>query len=67
VSSLFPIPYSQLRSYQFVELQRAYPDGVAHDDDILTQFVDADELTKRIEQGSNFRELLETWQWMQTG
>jgi hypothetical protein len=63
----FPVSYSQLRSYQFAELQRAYLDGVAHDDDILTQFVDADELTKRIEQASNFTELLQTWQWMQTG
>jgi hypothetical protein len=63
----FPVSYSQLRSYQFAELQRAYLDGVAHDDDILTQFVEAGELTRRITQCSNFGELVETWRWMQTG
>jgi hypothetical protein len=63
----FPVSYSQLRGYQFAELQRAYLDGVAHDDDILTQFVEAGELTRRITQCSAFGELLETWQWMQTG
>jgi hypothetical protein len=62
----FPVSYSQLRHYQFAELQRAYLDAVAHDDDILTQFVEADELTKHIKQCSDFKELLETWQWMQT-
>ena len=36
----FPVSYSQLRSDQFAELQRACLDGVAHDDDILTQFLD---------------------------
>ena len=41
----FPVSYSKRRSYQFDELQGAYLDGVAHDDDILTQFVDGDELT----------------------
>jgi hypothetical protein len=62
----FPVSYSQLRHYQFAELQRAYLDAVAHDDDVLTQFVEADELTKRIKQCSDFKELFETWQWMQT-
>ncbi len=61
----FPVSYSQLRSYQFAELQRAYLDGVAHDDDVLTQFVEAGELTRRITQCSTFGELIETWQWMQ--
>jgi hypothetical protein len=63
----FPVSYSKLHSYQFSELQGAYLDGVAHDDDILTQFVEAGELTKRITQCSTFGELIETWQWMNTG
>jgi hypothetical protein len=62
----FPVSYSQLRPYEFAELQRAYLDAVAHDDDILTQFVEADELTERIKQCANFKQLLETWQWMET-
>ena len=65
-SRQFPVSYSQLRSYQFAELQRVYIDAVAHDDDILTQFVEANELTKRIQQCSNFKGVLETWQWMET-
>jgi len=63
----FPVAYSKLRSYQFAELRGAYLDGVANDDDILTQFVEAGELTKRITECSTFGELMETWQWMNTG
>ena len=63
----FPVSYSQLRSYQFAELQGAYLDGVAHDDDTLTQFVEGGELTKRVTQCSTFGELIETWKWMNTG
>ena len=63
----FPVSYSKLRGYQFAELQGAYLDAVAHDDDILTQFVEAGELAKRITKCSTFGELLETWQWMSTG
>jgi len=62
----FPVSYSQRGRYDFAELQGAYLDAVAHDDDILTQFVEADELTERIKQCSNFKQLLETWQWMET-
>jgi len=57
----FPVSYSKLRGYQVAELQGAYLDSVAHDDDILTQFVEAGELTKRIMQCSTFGELIETW------
>jgi hypothetical protein len=63
----FPVSYCKLRSYQFAELQGAYLEGVAHDDDILTQFVEAGELTERITQCSTFGELIETWQWMSAG
>jgi hypothetical protein len=63
----FPVAYSKIRNYQFAELQGAYLDGVANDDDILTQFVEAGELTKRITQCSTFGELMETWRWMNTG
>jgi hypothetical protein len=66
-SGEFPVSYSKVRGYQLAELQRAYADAVAHDDDILTQFVEAGELTKRIKKCSTFGELLETWQWMNTG
>jgi len=63
----FPVSYSQLRTYQLAELKRAYLEAVAHDDDILTQFVEAPELTTRIKRCSTFKELLETWQWMSAG
>jgi hypothetical protein len=63
----FPVSYSKLRTYQFAELQGAYLDGVDHDDDVLTQLVEASELTKRIMQCSSFGELIETWRWMKTG
>ena len=63
----FPVVYSKLRSYKFAELQGAYLDGVANDDDILTQFVEPGELTKRITQCSTFGELMKTWRWMNRG
>ena len=62
----FAIAYFELRPSPFAELQTAYLDAVACDDDVLTQLVEAGELTKRIQQCSNFKELLETWRWMET-
>lgn len=62
-----PVSYSKLRSYQFAELQGAYLDAVANDDDVLTRFVEAVQLTKRIKKCSTFRDVMETCQWMNTG
>ena len=60
------LTWHQHRTYELSELQKAYLEALAHDDDILTQFVEEDELRKRIEQSANFSELLETWRWMNT-
>jgi hypothetical protein len=52
--------------HSVTELRDAYLDAVAHDDDILTQFVEQDTLRKRIQQCRSFQDLVETWQWMST-
>ncbi|SRR6266498_1692222 len=54
------------QSYAFSELQNAYFDALAHDDDILTQFVEEKDLRQRIQQCSTFSDLVETWRWMRT-
>ena len=45
------------RSYEFSELQEDVCKCVDMDDDILTQFIEADKLKKLIRQASNFHHL----------
>jgi len=54
------------RRYDFSALRKVYLDALSYDDDILTQFAEEGEHHKRIEQPSNFAELVETWRWMNT-
>lgn len=58
--------WTRLRSYQFPELRDAYLDAIEHDDDILTQFVERDELLRRVRSSQSFHDLVETWRWMET-
>jgi len=48
------------------ELKTVYTKAVEMDDDILTQFVEAEELTKRISEAQSFESLVEVYQWMST-
>jgi len=48
------------------ELRDAYLDAVAHDDDVLTQFVEQSELRQRIQESHSFEDLIKIWQWMCT-
>ena len=61
-----PVVWSRIRSYETAELRSAYLEALAHDDDILTQFVEADELSDRIQRCQSFADLIATWQWMET-
>src|SRR6476646_2736138 len=60
------VTWHRQQNYAFSELQKAFLDALAHDDDILTQFVEEGDLRSRIQRSANFPELLETWRWMQT-
>lgn len=61
-----PVTWSRLRSYELRELRDAFIDAIDADDDILTQFVERDELMERVRSCSTFDSLLETWEWMET-
>jgi len=52
--------------YVLDELKRGYAQAVEHDDDILTQFVSASELQRRIAAAQSFADLVEVYRWMQT-
>src|SRR6266700_1942127 len=60
------VSWSPLRDYSFAELRDAYLDAVAHDDDVLTQFVEQSELRQRIQESHSFEDLIKIWQWMCT-
>jgi hypothetical protein len=52
--------------YSLEQLKADYTRAVAMDDDILTQFVEAEELTKRIAEAQSFEGLIKVYQWMET-
>ena len=55
------VVWARLESYEIAELRNAYLDALAHDDDILTQFVEAEELQSRIERCESFEDVIATW------
>ncbi|MEN9401680.1 MAG: hypothetical protein RL091_383, partial [Verrucomicrobiota bacterium] len=54
------------KSFDLEELKQAYSKAVDKDDDILTQFVEAAELKKRIAEVQSFDSLIEVYRWMET-
>ncbi len=58
--------WRESKPYPLEELKIAYTKAVNKDDDILTQFVEADELKGRISQAQSFAELVEVYRWMET-
>jgi len=52
--------------YRFEELKTAYSKAVDQDDDILTQFVEAPELKRKIAEVQTFDGLVEVYRWMET-
>ena len=57
------VVWARIREYPFEELRKGYIDAVELDDDILTQFVDGEELMERIKQAVDFPALVEVWNW----
>jgi hypothetical protein len=60
------VAWARVREYPFDELRKVYLEAVELDDDILTQFVDGDELTERIKRALDFFELVDVWNWSNT-
>ena len=57
------VTWTRERTYELDELLAAYLKGVEEDDDILTQFVDGDKISRRIKACKSFQDLVETWEW----
>jgi hypothetical protein len=54
------------KPFDLEELKQAYSKAVDKDDDILTQFVEAAELKKKIAEAQSFDSLIEVYRWMET-
>jgi hypothetical protein len=54
------------KTYALEELKLAYSKAVDKDDDILTQFVEAGELKRKISESESFVSLVEVYRWMET-
>jgi hypothetical protein len=55
------------KNYALEDLTKAYLKAVQRDDDILTQFVEADALKNRIAAAKCFSDLVDVYTWAQTG
>jgi hypothetical protein len=60
------ILWREPKAYDLQELKRAYSRAVDEDDDVLTQFVDAEQLQKKIGAARSFEELIDVYKWMET-
>jgi hypothetical protein len=60
------VHWSEPKPYALEELMRAFSTAVDRDDDILTQFVERDELKKRISATQSFAQLVDVYKWMET-
>jgi len=60
------VRWHEPRSYTLDELKQAYIRAVDEDDDILTQFVEAEELKGKIAAANSFDSLADVYQWMRT-
>lgn len=52
--------------YSLEELRKAFSKAIEEDDDILTQFAEAQEINQRVSSTRSFTELAEVYRWMQT-
>jgi hypothetical protein len=59
-----PLQWNHSGSYEIDELRTVILEAVAHDDDILTQFVERGDLSSRLEQATSFAEFVATWDWL---
>lgn len=49
------VTWTRIGEYELEDLRQAYLDAIKHDDDILTQWVDRDELNERVARAPCFR------------
>ena len=61
---IVPVRWQECGSYPIEELRAVFLKAVEHDDDVLTQFVEREELVQRLSNATEFEELLRIWNWL---
>jgi hypothetical protein len=56
-----PLQWNRCGTYRIDELRAAFLQAVEHDDDVLTQFVERDDLITRLNAGATFGEFVRIW------
>lgn len=59
-----PVRWDRCGTYKLDELRSAFLRAVELDDDVLTQFVERDDLVSRLEAASSFRDFVAVWEWI---
>jgi hypothetical protein len=59
-----PVQWVEIGKYEIEKLRHSFIDVAVHDDDILTQFVERDELIRRLEKCDSFSDFVGTWRWL---
>jgi hypothetical protein len=59
-----PVQWTKIGSYNIEELRQSFIDAVAHDDDVLTQFVEREELVHRLRESDSFLDFIQVWEWL---
>jgi len=59
-----PVLWDRRGKYQVSELRAAFLKAVEQDDDVLTQFVQRDDLVSRLSAAANFKEFMQVWEWL---
>ena len=61
---LVPVRWLHRGSYRIDELRSTFLKALEHDDDVLTQFVEREELISRLNAAGTFEELVRIWEWL---
>ena len=61
-----PVHWTDTGRYKIGELRQNFIEAVVHDDDVLTQLVEPEELIRRLRECDTFLQLAQAWQWLKT-
>jgi hypothetical protein len=59
-----PVRWDRRGTYNVDELRAVFLKAVEHDDDVLTQFVERDDLISRLKAASSFKDFVGVWEWL---
>jgi hypothetical protein len=61
-----PVRWDQIGRYDIEELRDLFLKAVQHDDDVLTQFVEREDLISLLNAATTFDDLVRIWDWLLT-